>query len=261
MKQYIIKIFALAAILWTASTTAFAQTGIQQLGYDAPDGNRITGFIYQSIETADDAPIAVLMHGLMGSSLYWLADDNLMHGDDVTAALIGRGYRVVALDARAHGARGVDKKPIEYVMAARNGDSEAYQAMIRNTIKDYQFLLNRLLKRYTNPKQVLAVGYSMGAQMATLLAASDERVTHLVTMVPPAVRNVPEVSPISFAPEVHIPWLLITADQDQYSSQAQNLELAEAAGKTPDLQSFDSKHVLPGDYVTSVIGWIDNIEE
>lgn len=253
-----IKIFLAACIaVATATTASIAGTYVQQFGYDAPDGNRITGFVYQSDETRKDAPLAVLMHGLMGSSLYWLAEDNLMYGDDVTSELIKRGFRVVALDARAHGARIVDEKPIAYVKAARRGDSEAYEAMIKDTVKDYRFLLDRVLKNYSKTETVLVVGYSMGAQMGTMLAAEDARVTHLVTMVPPAVRNVPAVSPIRFAPQVNVPWLLITAEDDEYSSQKQNEELIASAGRKPDTVSFDSKHVLPAAYVDAVEGWID----
>ncbi|NVJ96623.1 MAG: alpha/beta fold hydrolase [Alphaproteobacteria bacterium] len=252
-----LKILGLLMALATATTASLAGTYVQQVGFDAPDGNRITGFVYQSAETKKDAPLAVLMHGLMGSSLYWLAGDNLMQGDDVTASLIERGYRVVALDARAHGARSVDKKPIEYVKSARKGDSLAYEAMITTTVSDYQVFLDRLLKKYKKTEQVLVVGYSMGAQMGALLAAQDKRVTHLVTMVPPAVRNVPAVSPIKFAPDITIPWLLLTATKDEYSSDKQNAELIAAAGMRPDTHTFDSRHVLPEAYVDVVDAWLD----
>ncbi|WP_417451898.1 alpha/beta hydrolase family protein [Kordiimonas sp.] len=259
MKKTIIRILATFVVVTAASAASFAGTYVQQLGYDAPDGNRITGFIYQSEGTKADAPLAVMMHGLMGSSLYWLAEDNLMYGDDVTAELIERGFRVVALDARAHGARIVDEKPIAYVMAARNGNSAAYEAMITGTVGDYKFLLDKILKKYSKTKQVLVVGYSMGAQMGSVLAAEDSRVTHLVTMVPPAVRNVAAVSPIRFAPDVKVPWLLITAERDEYSSRKQNEELIAAAGVAPDTASFDSKHVLPAAYVKTVKGWLDRV--
>lgn len=261
MKKTIIRFLAVLVAVTTASAASLAGTYVQQVGYDAPDGDRITGFIYQAEGTRKDAPLAVLMHGLMGSSLYWLADDNLMYGDDVTAELIERGYRVVALDARAHGARIRDEKPIAYVKAARSGDSAAYEAMISGTVQDYRFFLDKILSRYSETMQVLVVGYSMGAQMGTMLAAQDERVTHLVTMVPPAVRNVPAVSPIRFAPEVKIPWLLIIAEEDEYSSQQQNEELAAAAGRAPETRSFDSKHVLPADYVKTVEEWIDRTRQ
>lgn len=257
MKTTIIKTFAVAIAIATVSVKSFAQTYVQQLAYDAPDGDRITGFVYQSAQTKKDAPLAVLMHGLTGSSLYWLAADNMMYGDEVTAELLERGYRIVALDARKHGVRKGEKKPIEHVKAARKGDSAGYQAMIQGTVKDYQFLLDRVLKNYKQTSRVLVVGYSMGAQMGTLLAAQDDRVTHLVTMVPPAVRNVPEVSPIKYAPEVTIPWLLLTAEKDEFSSQAQNAELIAAAGKTLVNIEFNSAHLLPQTYVEAVADWID----
>ncbi len=261
MKPIMIKIAALLAAITAATASCFAGTHVQQFGYDAPDGNRITGFIHQSQETPNDAPLAVLMHGLMGSSLYWLADDNMMEGDDVTAALIDRGYRVLALDARLHGGRIVDVKPIAHVKDARKGKTAAYEAMILNTVADYRFMLDKLLDKFSGTPRVMVVGYSMGAQMGTLLAAQDKRVTHLVTMVPPAVRNVPAVSPVSFAPDVTVPWLLLMAENDQYSTRGQNGDLVAAAGRPPQTRYFDSKHVLPGSYVSVVESWLDQIED
>lgn len=261
MKLTMIKTFALFLAITTATTAGLATTFVQQFGYDAPDGNRITGFIYQSAETPKDAPLAVLMHGLMGSSLYWLANDNGMHGDDITAELIERGYRVLALDARFHGARIVDVKPIEHVKNARKGDSAGYEAMILQTVADYRFILDRTFKNYPDTSRVLVVGYSMGAQMATLLAAEDARVTHLVTMVPPAVHNVPAVSPVSHAPKVTVPWLLLMANKDEYSTKSQNADLVAAAGRKPDVHYFDSKHVLPDTYVGTVESWLDQITQ
>ena len=257
MKKNLIKSAFVALAIVTSSTAGWAQTFVQQLGFDAPDGDRITGFVYQSRDTAKDAPLAVLMHGMTGSSLYWLAAENFAHGDDVTAILLARGYRIVALDAREHGARRGDKKPMELVMAAREGDTEAYQKMINNTVGDYQFLLDRVMRNFEDSKHVLVIGYSMGAQMGTMLAAQDKRVTHLATMVPPAVRNVPEVAPIKFAPDVQVPWLLLTAANDEYSTSEQNVELIAAAGQTPINVSFDSGHALPQNYVDSIANWLD----
>ncbi len=256
MKKNLIKSIFVALAIATSSAPSWAQTFVQQLGYDAPDGDRITGFIYQSKDTAKDAPVAVLMHGLMGSSLNWLAADNFAYGDDVTAMLLARGYRVVALDARKHGARRGDKKPMELVKAARKGEAAAYQKMIKDTVGDYQFLLDRVMKNFKNSKHVLVVGYSMGAQMGTILAAQDKRVTHLATMVPPAVRNVPGVSPINFAPNVKVPWLLLTAAKDEFSTSEQNAELIAAGGQTLTNVSFESGHALPQSYVAAIGSWL-----
>lgn len=257
MKNNLLKILFLTIAIFTTSAPGWAQTFVQQLGYDAPDGSRITGFVYQSANTAKDAPVAILMHGLMGSSLSWLAADNFSNGDDVTAMLLARGYRIMALDARVHGARSEERKPVALVKDARKGDTAAYRKMINDTVGDYKFLLDRLIKNFKDSGHVLVVGYSMGAQMGTLLAAQDDRVTHLATMVPPAVRNVPEVSPIKFAPDVQVPWLLLTATKDEFSTPEQNAELIASAGKTPTNVSFDSGHVLPQSYVAAIESWLD----
>lgn len=254
-----LKAFAVFILAIFSVGAGAAGTRVDPVVFNAADGERVIGFTYISRETKDDAPLAVLMHPMAASNLYWLAKDNLMSGDKLTADLISRGYRVVALDARGHGARMGDASPIEFLTNARNGDGKAYKAMINGTINDYQLLLDTMFEKHPDAKGVLAMGYSMGAQMATLLAAQDDRVTQLVTMVPPAVTNVPELAPIKFAPDVTIPWLLITADRDQFASQEQNKALAESAGRKPQTQSFDSKHRLPGDYVNTVSDWLNGL--
>lgn len=263
MNKSVITAFAVLMTAVFASNGSFAdtRTRIDPLVYTAEDGERINGFTYISRETTEDAPLAVLMHPMAASSLYWLAKDNLMSGDKITSDLIRRGYRVVALDARAHGARLGNKNPVEFLEAVQRGETNAYKAMISSTIKDYQLMLDDLLKKHPNAKGVLAAGYSMGAQMATLLAAQDDRVTHLVTMVPPAVDSVPELAPIKFAPEISVPWLLITADRDQFSTKEQNAALANSAGRAPETKSFDSKHLLPSEYVETIYQWLDSLAE
>ena len=257
MKIRFILPFVTALILLLAMPSVWAKTYIQQIGYDAPDGDRITGFIYQSVNTPKNAPIAVLIHGLTGSSLFWLAKDNVAYGDAVTAMLIDRGFRVIALDARAHGGRRDHLAPIARVKAARAGDVEAYTAMINDTLADYRFLLNKITTKYTDSERIVVIGYSMGGQIGTMLAASDDRVTHLVTMVPPAVRNVPSVAPITHAPNISVPWLLLTAEQDPFSTTEQNAELISVAGKRITNISFKSGHMLPSEYVTAIGTWLE----
>lgn len=252
------KSFMLAALVLCAAPLATAEPVIQQFGYDSPDdGNRITGFILQERKTSKEAPIALLLHGLTGSSLHWLAEDNFTNGDKVTAALLKRGYRIVALDARAHGARKKLPSPIKRVKAARAGDPNAYKAMIMGTVADYRFLLEKILGKFPESKKLLLVGYSMGAQMSTILAASENKVTHLVTMVPPAVHNVPDVAPVTFAPHVSVPWLLLTAEKDQFATAEQNTELKDAAAGPVTNISFESGHLLPAAYVNAIETWLD----
>lgn len=251
--------FAVAAMI-LGSASVSAQTNIQQLALEAPDGNRITGFIYQNIKTEKDAPLAILMHGMTGSSLGWLAHDHGAYTDLITKDLVEKGYRVVALDARSHGARKDDMKPLERLKNLRSGKPEPYLAMIKGTLNDYDVLLAKVKSKFGPPKHILAAGYSMGAQMAVLFAAKHKEVTHIVTMVPPAAQSAKVVAPINHASKVRAQWLLITASKDQFSSKADNDALEKAGGEKLTRVEFDSKHRLPRGYVDAVIDWIATIE-
>lgn len=252
---------AIATItIFLGSAPGFAQTRAQQLALEAGDGSRITGFLLQDASTAKDAPLAILMHGMGGSSLHWLADDNFTGGDDVSSDLVARGYRVVGLDARAHGGRKDEMLPIARVENLRAGKSEAYLAMINGTLDDYDVLLEDVKRRFGQPRQILVMGYSMGAQMSVLFAAKHEEVSHIITLVPPAVKDAPSVAPVNHAHKVQADWLLLTASQDEYSSKADNDALVSAAGGNLDRIEFDSPHLLPIDYVHSVISWVANIK-
>ncbi len=267
MKRYISTIitpffaaafFAATLLLGTAS--AFAQSRVQQIALDANDGNRISGFIYENRQAEKNAPLAILMHGMTGSSLMWLTNDNANSGDVLANDLVAKGYRVVALEARSHGARKDDMNPLERLKLARSGDTKPYLAMINGTLGDYEVLLDSVKSQFGQPQHILVMGYSMGAQMAVLFAAKHKEVSHIVTMVPPAAKSVPEVSPINHAQKVQAPWLLITASQDEFSSKADNDALAATAGGTLDRVEFDSKHSLPRSYPATVIDWIGKIK-
>lgn len=246
-----------AGTLFT-SLSAYADTYVQQFAYEGHDGNRITGFIYQKADTKKDAPLAILMHGLTGSSLYWLAAHNMTYGAELTDMLLQKGYRIIALDARSHGARKDDMKPMIRVKAARKGKSAPYQAMIKNTVLDYNFIVNKVKKNFTDPKHILVLGYSMGAQMGVLFTAQNEDVAYLATMIPPAVNNVPEVAPVNHATNVKVPWLLMTANKDQFSTKKQNDALAAAAAGPITHIKFDSGHGLPKDYLSTIDTWMKN---
>ncbi len=245
--------------IFIGNTAAFAHTRIQQLALEADDGNRITGFVLQDANAAKDAPLAILMHGMTGSSLHWLAEDNATGGDDLSGDLVERGYRVVALDARSHGVRADDMPPIQRLESLRAGQSEAYLAMINGTLNDYDVLLEEVKRRFGQPRHILVMGYSMGAQMSVLFAAKHEEVSHIITMVPPAVTDAPSVAPVNHAHKVQANWLLLTASRDQFASLADNDALAKAAGDNIHRVEFDSPHMLPRNYVDIVINWIANI--
>jgi len=250
-------LFALALILTPAAV--HADTQMKTIVLEAHDGDRIHGYIYQNSKVEKNAPIALLMHGLTGASLHWIADGFPMYGGNLTDSLIEKGYRVVAIDARAHGARKNDMSPYARVKAARKGEPGSYKSMIENTIDDYNTLIADLQREFPEAEHLVAIGYSMGAQMAVLLSAENPAVTHLVTMVPPFVENVPAVAPINHAADVKVPWLLMTANKDQFSTPEENARLVAKISSPLDHKSFDSGHVLPVEYLTVVTSWIADI--
>jgi dienelactone hydrolase len=114
--------------------------------------------------------------------------------------------------------------------------------------------------KFKEAKRRVVVGYSMGAQMAILLSARNTHISHLITMVPPAVKNVLAVSPSEFAEKVTVPWLLILASEDQFSTAEDNQILIRKAPTSMEHKTFDSGHLLPSEYVIEVTNWIDKIE-
>ncbi len=248
-----------ATTIALGETAGFAHTRVQQLALEADDGSRITGFLLQDAKVTKDAPLAILMHGMTGSSLQWLAKDNVTAGDDLSVNLVERGYRVVALDARSHGARKDTMPPIERLENLRAGRPDPYLAMINGTMNDYDVLLEDVKSEFGQPRHILVMGYSMGAQMAVLFAAKHEDVTHIVTMVPPAATSAPSVAPVNHAHKVRANWLLLTSSRDKFTTKVDNDALVKAAGDNLHHVEYDSPHMLPQNYVDSVINWIANI--
>jgi pimeloyl-ACP methyl ester carboxylesterase len=101
------------------------------------------------------APPVVLHHGFAANAeLHWV-------GTGVVAALVAAGRHVVALDARGHGASSTPHDPSFYGEELMAGD--------------LSLLFDRL-----DTGHVHLVGYSMGAIVALVAAARDDRVERLV---------------------------------------------------------------------------------
>ena len=104
---------------------------------------------------ATQLPLVVLHHGFIAdANLNWV-------GPGVVAALLHAGRRVVALDARGHGASGKSHDPGAYGEEKMAAD------------------LRRLFD-LCGAQQIDVVGYSMGAVVSLLTASQDTRVRRLV---------------------------------------------------------------------------------
>lgn len=110
-----------------------------------------------SIDDSGDGPALVLLHGLTATRRY------VVQG---SRHLLGRGYRLVAYDARGH------------------GESEPAEARDAYTYRDMVGDLERVLDLKELERPVL-VGSSMGAHVATAYALEQpERVAALVQITP-----------------------------------------------------------------------------
>lgn len=224
----------------------------------AEDGERIPVLVLAPERDAANPPVAVLLHGLTRSKEDWLADAPPTYGGALAEHLRKSGYRVYLMDARRHGERATpDARPGALAKRAHAGDTAPYQAMIVDTVRDAQALLTKVLAG-SKPPRVLVAGYSMGAQVALLVASREPRVTHLVTMVPPHVAPVlGDAAPVNRMSSVHPSWLLLTAAKDPFSTAENNRALFEAApGKRKVRKDFDSGHALPREYLDEVRRWL-----
>ena len=231
------------------------------LHWESPvDKRTITGFIMQDESVPEDAPVAFLFHGMNTHSFHWIADGAPTYGGKVTQMLLEKGYRVIALDARAHGHRKYDDSAETRLTKAKFGFRTGYYDMIQNTVKDYEFALEKVKDKFKKTSHMIAIGYSMGAQMAIMFSANNPEVNNLVTMVPPHTGSMDEVSPVEFAPKVKANWLLFLAKDDEYNDTDENEEIAMAIKSKLTRIDYDSGHILPQSYIEHIEKWINAID-
>ncbi len=139
-------------------------------------------------------------------------------------------------------------------------DKNAYVDMIRKTILDYRVLIDWLSTQpQLDETRISLAGYSMGAQIVLLLSALEENIQNVISLVPPYLDNrVAAVAPINFASHIRAQdLLLITADNDEFATQAENTALFELINiKNKQHQIFPGSHILPSSYIEAVSEWL-----
>ena len=254
-------LLVLSLFLPLVAAEAFAGTRASPVNYETHDGKTMHGFIMQNEDVPADAPIAILMHGMKTHMFHWLASSGPMYGEGLLRSFLDKGYRVLALDARIHGYARKEGNPETALTKAKFGMTGDYYSMIEDSVRDYEFVLGRIKNNFEDARHIVAVGYSMGAQMAIMLAARNPEITHLVTMVPPHTGRLKQVSPVEFAPQVKVKnWLLLMADQDDYNEPEENDQIEAAITTKYTRVNFDSGHILPKHYVDVVGDWISRID-
>ena len=116
----------------------------------------------------------------------------------------------------------------------------------------------RARRNIRQDKRVKVSGYSMGGQMALILASQEPRITAVAAIVPPYLDDkVAAVSPLRFMPGLAGKKLwLLSADADEHASAEQNQALFDALpGSDKKHLRFPGGHLLPAGYAASLAPW------
>lgn len=182
--------------------------------------------------------------------------------NEITRVATEKGYVVVAIDARYHGTRKDPNRPLRSIMNDLHffGNKTDYENMIRNTVLDYRVLIGWIRgQKKLDGNNITLAGYSMGAQVALLIGALDERVNRIIAIVPPHIDDkTAAVAPKNLASLIKEPEiLLITASNDEHASREENQHLYDAitSGEKEHL-TFAGNHILPDNYVDALADWL-----
>ncbi|UHQ54403.1 dienelactone hydrolase family protein [Microbulbifer sp. YPW16] len=238
-----------------------------EFSYRSFDGALVNGRISYPSVKQEKYPVLVGMAAMGRGYQRWWVDSfkgrpTVTRVNEITELASEKGYVVVAIDARFHGTRKDPNRTLASIMNDLHyfGDKRDYEAMIRDTVLDYRVLMDWIAQQPDlDGGNLTLAGYSMGAQVALLASALDPRVDRVIAMVPPHIDDkTAVVAPRNLAGLIKKPGvLLITAEDDEYASKEDNLQLYDAiASADKKHQALTGGHILPGDYIDAVRGWL-----
>jgi dienelactone hydrolase len=237
--------------------------------YNSFDGARVYGRIHypQPPQSADSAfPVMLGAHGTGRSEIRWWQDNvkdrpMIEQTQRLSQLALSHGYAVITIDARYHGQRKDPRRTLRSIMADLHyfGDRRDYEDMVRNTVLDHRVLLDWIETNPTlDPSRIKVAGYSMGAQVALLLSGVDARIDGVLAIAPPHTGNSTAlVAPHNVAAElVNTQIWLLSAEDDEYASRAQNLALFSSfPSKNKRHVVYPGGHILPEGYIGDLGEW------
>lgn len=238
--------------------------------YSSFDGARVNGYMRlpQTVSGASEPlPVLIGAHAMGRAHVRWWQDSYKQRPtrestDKITAMALAKGYAVVTIDARNHGER---KDPQHSIVDIINnlhwwGEREPYEQMLIDTVRDHRVLLDWLSSQpQFDATRIDIAGYSMGAQVSLLLAAVDTRIKRVAAVVPPHMSNrTAIVAPLSLLSGLaDNPVLLLSANDDEYASEKENMQLFNALPNSDKLHyKFAGGHLLPAGYVQHFEQWL-----
>ena len=243
--------------------------GNYKIAFNSFDGALVNGQISYPNNNQTKHPVLVGVSPMGRNYNRWWLDSfkqrpTVSNVNKIASAALENGYAVVAIDARYHGSRKDPNRTLRSIMNDLQyfGDKTTYEEMIVNTVKDYRVLLDWLENQEMIDRDNLVMaGYSMGGQISLLTASVDHRIGKVVSIVPPFIDDTVALAApknlVSLLDNVEV--LFITADDDEYATEEQNLLILKQIGSSKKEHIvFESDHILPANYVNSVKDWLVN---
>jgi cephalosporin-C deacetylase-like acetyl esterase len=239
----------------------------REFTFTAYDGEKVFGQIMLPSVTKEKYPVLIGIHAMGRSYPRWFKDSlkgrpTVTSVNKITNLALDKGYAVVAIDARFHGKRKVADNPLTKIWNNMQffGDKTDYENMILKTVIDNRTLLDWIeTQNYLDAEDTSVAGYTMGGQASLILAAVDNRIDDVITIVPPFINNtIAAVSPYNLAHQIDDGRVLfIYGEKDDVASPEEN-EIVFNAISTKDkkLLGYDADHILPENYVNAVGAWL-----
>lgn len=234
-----------------------------ELHFKSDDGQNVNGLIAYPADRSQPKKLALVLHPMGVDQQFWWSSSSPLASNKLTEKLRESGYTVISLDARRHGARATEGfGPRELLARAHSTEPRLYIETIIGSVRDYRTVLKWAETEF-QPKTVMAVGYSMGAQMSLLLASYEPSIDTVLAMVPPYVGS--PTSPV--APRIHahkitdaeVLWLAGRDDPHSNSEQTKKA-FGEIASSNKKLIWFDGGHRLPPEYLLTALDFFSSLQ-
>lgn len=227
--------------------------------YQSFDNETVYGKISYPAIKKEKYPVVLGVPAMGRSYIRWWQDSfkgrpTVTKVNELQKIADNKGMVVIAIDARFHGKRKKPQKSLQSIMYDLDlfGDKEPYQAMIVDTVKDYRVLLDWVnTQNDLDGSNVSVIGYSMGGQIALILGSIDDRVSKVISIVPPFIDDkIAIVSPKNLVDKLNNKMvILVSSDDDENASEEDNQYLFDLiSAKDKQHIIFEGGHILPDDY-------------
>jgi dienelactone hydrolase len=200
-------------------------------------------------------PVVVAVHGLGSNKAQVCAQ--------VGPALVERGFAVLAADMPRHGERPGDPRSV----LDKSNPVQAFE-LFKQAVVDVRQLIDLAKTRPELETRggVVAVGYSMGSWIHSVVGPSDDRVRAMVLMVggahdiPPAALMLPQLAAsdprLAIAHFAGKPLLMLAGKKDYVVTPDMVERLYAAAVEPKELVWYDSGHLLTAAAYEDAADWV-----